>query len=41
MNNSEKLLIDNLIKDRKYLVSDLMYKRGYEFVSKVLSFLEW
>ena len=41
MKDSEKVLIDNLIKDRKYLVSDYMYKRGYEFVSKVLSLPEW
>lgn len=36
MNNSEKILINQLLKGQEYLISEFLYKRGYEFVKSVL-----
>ena len=36
MNNSEKILINQLLKGQEYLISEYLYKRGYEFVKSVL-----
>lgn len=41
MNNSEKFAINELIGDRKYLISNLLYQRGYSFVKCVLEMPEW
>lgn len=36
MNNSEKILIDKLLKNQEYLISESLYKRDYKFVKWVL-----
>lgn len=37
MSDTEKLLIDKLIEDKLYLKSDLIYKKGYDYVKQILN----
>lgn len=41
MSDTEKLLIDKLIEDKLYLKSDLIYKKGYDYVKQILDMKEW
>ncbi|MCM1370888.1 MAG: hypothetical protein NC181_03245 [Clostridium sp.] len=41
MNDSSKLIIDELIRGKEYLKSDKLYKRSSNFVKKVLEMEEW